>query len=73
MCRWPPYTARHRVAPIATADDNSVAPPHSDATVGGDGATRCLLWGRCPADASRWHSNVGSDRLRRVWRLVSGY
>ncbi|MFI9272149.1 maleylpyruvate isomerase N-terminal domain-containing protein [Kitasatospora sp. NPDC052896] len=50
------------------------ATPEGPATVESDAATRLLLlWGRRPADPSRWHSDAGPETLRRVRALLSGY
>ena len=39
-----------------------------------DAAARALLlWGRRPADPSRWRSDVGPEALRRVRSLLRGY
>jgi hypothetical protein len=50
------------------------AKPDGDATIECDPAVRALfLWGRRPADFTRWHSTAGPDELRRVRTLLSGY
>ncbi|MEU6516098.1 maleylpyruvate isomerase N-terminal domain-containing protein [Streptomyces sp. NPDC046978] len=44
------------------------------ATIESDAAVRALLiWGRRPADASRWHSDAGPEALRAMRTLLSGY
>ncbi|MGK4578673.1 maleylpyruvate isomerase N-terminal domain-containing protein [Kitasatospora sp. HPMI-4] len=51
-----------------------LAAPEGPATIESDAAVRVLLlWGRRPADPSRWHSAVGPEALRRVRTLLSGY
>ncbi|MFF4689668.1 maleylpyruvate isomerase N-terminal domain-containing protein [Streptomyces sp. NPDC001307] len=60
----------------ADADGGSIrfAAPEGPATIESDAATRVLLlWGRRPADASRWHSEAGPEALRAVRTLLSGY
>lgn len=48
--------------------------PEGPATIESDPAVRALLlWGRRPADPSRWHSQAGPEPLRRVRALLSGY
>ncbi|MFE9312098.1 hypothetical protein ACFYM5_31335 [Streptomyces sp. NPDC006706] len=43
-------------------------------TIESDAATRVLLlWGRRPADPTRWHSTAGPEALRRVRTLLGGY
>jgi hypothetical protein len=50
------------------------AAPEGPATIESDAAVRVLLlWGRRPADPSRWHSSAGPETLRRVRALLSGY
>ncbi len=50
------------------------AAPQGPATIECDAATRVLLlWGRRPADPTRWHSAAGPDALRDVRTLLSGY
>lgn len=45
-----------------------------EATIECDPAVRALfLWGRRPADHTRWHSTAGPDALRRLRTLLSGY
>ncbi|MFK0290574.1 maleylpyruvate isomerase N-terminal domain-containing protein [Streptomyces sp. NPDC090442] len=65
------------VVVVAEADGNSgmyLAAPEGPATIESDAAVRVLLlWGRRPADPSRWHSAVGPQALRRVRTLLSGY
>ena len=64
------------VVVVATADatDISLSPQRGPATIESDAATRCLfLWGRRPADPSRWSGGGASEDLRRVRRLLSGY
>jgi hypothetical protein len=52
----------------------SLAKPEGPATIESDTATRCLfLWGRRPGDPSRWHSSAGTETLRAVRILLSGY
>ncbi|MGW5432507.1 hypothetical protein ACWET9_35760 [Streptomyces sp. NPDC004059] len=60
----------------ADADGGSIrfAAPEGPATIESDAATRVLLlWGRRPADASRWHSEAGPEALRAVRTLLNGY
>jgi hypothetical protein len=60
----------------AGPDGNGIrfAAPEGPATIESDAAVRVLLlWGRRPADPSRWHSAVGPETLRRVRTLLSGY
>lgn len=60
----------------ADADGSSIrfAAPEGPATIESDAAVRVLLlWGRRPADPSRWHSAVGPETLRRVRTLLGGY
>ena len=60
----------------ATADDAGVARgrPQGRATVESDAAARVLmLWGRRPSDPSRWRSDAGTEQLRQVRVLLSGY
>jgi uncharacterized protein (TIGR03083 family) len=50
------------------------APQEGEATIESDPAVRALfLWGRRPADPSRWHSQAGPDALRHLRTLLSGY
>ncbi|MBY8883054.1 maleylpyruvate isomerase N-terminal domain-containing protein [Actinacidiphila acidipaludis] len=63
---------------VVTADAGGggvrLAPPEGPATIESDPAARLLLlWGRRPADPSRWHSSVGPEELLRVRALLSGY
>jgi hypothetical protein len=63
---------------VVTADADSAgirfAAPEGPATIESDAATRVLLlWGRRPADPSRWHSAAGPEALRRVRTLLNGY
>lgn len=60
----------------ATAEGNTIelVPQEGEATIETDPAVRALfLWGRRPADPSRWHSQAGPDALRRIRTLLSGY
>ncbi|MCC9307802.1 maleylpyruvate isomerase N-terminal domain-containing protein [Kitasatospora sp. RB6PN24] len=60
----------------AGADGSSIrfATPEGPASIESDAATRLLLlWGRRPADPSRWHSDAGPEALRRVRTLLGGY
>lgn len=60
----------------ATAAGNTIefVPAEGDATIESDPAVRALfLWGRRPADHSRWHSQAGPEALRKVRTLLSGY
>ncbi|MGB6162195.1 MAG: maleylpyruvate isomerase N-terminal domain-containing protein [Pseudonocardiaceae bacterium] len=60
----------------ATSDGNSIhfATPSGEATIESDPAARILfLWGRRPADPSRWYSQAGPEALRQVRALLSGY
>ncbi|MFB7599003.1 maleylpyruvate isomerase N-terminal domain-containing protein [Streptomyces sp. NPDC056160] len=51
-----------------------LAAPEGPATIESDAATRVLLlWGRRPADPSRWRSSAGPQALHRVRALLSGY
>jgi hypothetical protein len=64
------------VVVTATRERNSIAfaPPEGAATIESDPAVRTLfLWGRRPADFTRWHSQAGPDALRKVRTLLSGY
>lgn len=59
-----------------TAAGNSIklVPPQGEATIESDPAVRALfLWGRRPADPSRWHSHAGPEALRQIRTLLSGY
>jgi hypothetical protein len=48
--------------------------PEGEATIESDAAVRnLLLWGRRPADGSRWHSRAGAEALGRLRTLLSGY
>jgi uncharacterized protein (TIGR03083 family) len=48
--------------------------PAGPATIETDAAARALLlWGRRPADPSRWRSDAGPDTLRQVRGLLRGY
>jgi hypothetical protein len=63
---------------VVTADSGGgsvrLAAPEGPATIESDAAVRVLLlWGRRPADPSRWHSSAGPEALRRVRTLLSGY
>ncbi len=60
----------------ADADGNNMrlVPQEGPATIESDAAVRTLLiWGRRPADPSRWHSDAGPEALRAVRTLLSGY
>lgn len=60
----------------ATVAGNSIelVAPEGEATIESDPAVRALfLWGRRPADPSRWHSQAGPQALRRLRTLLSGY
>ena len=60
----------------ATAAGNTIAlvPPEGEATIESDPAVRALfLWGRRPADGSRWHSRAGAEALGKLRTLLSGY
>ncbi|MEV8565525.1 maleylpyruvate isomerase N-terminal domain-containing protein [Streptomyces sp. NPDC051322] len=60
----------------ADADGTSIrfTAPEGPATIESDAAVRTLLlWGRRPADPSRWHSDAGPENLRAVRTLLSGY
>ncbi|MFD8708046.1 maleylpyruvate isomerase N-terminal domain-containing protein [Kitasatospora sp. NPDC059648] len=60
----------------ADADGGSIrlAPAEGPAAIESDAAVRVLLlWGRRPADPSRWHSDAGPEALRRVRALLGGY
>ncbi|MDN2500667.1 hypothetical protein FHY52_28870 [Nocardia nova] len=61
---------------VAEPDGNSIelVPPHGQATVESDPAVRALfLWGRRPADPTRWHSSAGPEELGRLRALLAGY
>ncbi|MER7839073.1 maleylpyruvate isomerase N-terminal domain-containing protein [Streptomyces sp. NPDC096040] len=63
---------------VVTADTDGagirLAAPEGPATIESDAAVRVLLlWGRRPADPSRWYSSAGPDTLGRVRALLSGY
>ncbi|MFE7209577.1 hypothetical protein ACFU93_06100 [Streptomyces sp. NPDC057611] len=63
---------------VVTADTEGgtirFAAPEGPATIESDAATRVLLlWGRRPADPTRWHSTAGPEALRRVRTLLGGY
>ena len=61
---------------VAEPDGNSIelVPPHGQATVESDPAVRALfLWGRRPADPTRWHSSAGPEELGRLRALLTGY
>jgi uncharacterized protein (TIGR03083 family) len=60
----------------ATAAGNTIefVAPEGEATIESDPAVRALfLWGRRPADPSRWHSQAGPVALRQLRTLLSGY
>ena len=60
----------------ATRESHTIgfASPQGAATVESDAATRCLfLWGRRPANPTRWRSSAGPATLAQVRRLLSGY
>jgi hypothetical protein len=60
----------------ATSTESSLrlVPPEGQAVIESDPAVRILfLWGRRPADATRWHSQAGPEALRRFRGLLSGY
>lgn len=60
----------------AEAESSSMrlVPQEGPATIESDAAVRALLiWGRRPADPSRWHSDAGPEALRAVRTLLSGY
>jgi hypothetical protein len=64
---------------LVTADaegggEMRLVPVHGKATIESDAAVRALLiWGRRPADPSRWHSDAGPQALRELRTLLSGY
>ncbi|MGW2185710.1 maleylpyruvate isomerase N-terminal domain-containing protein [Streptomyces sp. NPDC001719] len=63
---------------LITADANGTsigfASPEGPATIESDAAVRALLlWGRRPANPSRWRSDAGPEALRAVRTLLSGY
>ncbi|MFI0895166.1 maleylpyruvate isomerase N-terminal domain-containing protein [Streptomyces sp. NPDC020983] len=63
---------------VVTADAGGtsirLAPPEGPATIESDPAARVLLlWGRRPADPSRWHSSAGPGALLRLRSLLAGY
>lgn len=52
----------------------TLAKPEGPATISSDPAVRTLfLWGRRPADFTRWHSDAGPEELRNLRTLLSGY
>lgn len=60
----------------ATTAGNTIkfVAPEGDATIECDPAVRVLLlWGRRPADGSRWHSQAGPEALGQIRTLLSGY
>jgi hypothetical protein len=60
----------------ATAERNSIelGKPEGPATIESDPAVRTLfLWGRRPADFTRWYSQAGPEALRKLRILLSGY
>jgi hypothetical protein len=60
----------------STADANTIelAPVEGEAVIESDPAVRALLlWGRRPADGSRWHSTAGPEALGTLRTLLSGY
>ena len=60
----------------ATEAGNTIAfvAPEGEATIESDAAVRALfLWGRRPADGSRWHSQAGPEALGMIRTLLSGY
>lgn len=62
------------ITATTTGNTMDLVPAQGDATIESDAAVRALfLWGRRPADPSRWHSNAGPQILRRVRTLLSGY
>ncbi|MFI2645090.1 maleylpyruvate isomerase N-terminal domain-containing protein [Streptomyces sp. NPDC018610] len=64
------------VVVVADADGGRIrlAAPEGPATIESDAAVRVLLlWGRRPADPSRWHSAAGPETLRKVRALLGGY
>ena len=67
---------RDDVLVTATEAGNTIelVPPEGEATIESDPATRALLlWGRRPADPSRWRSQAGPEALRQLRTLLSGY
>ncbi|MEU9991434.1 maleylpyruvate isomerase N-terminal domain-containing protein [Streptomyces sp. NPDC048045] len=63
---------------VVTADTDGTgiafAAPEGPATIESDAAVRVLLlWGRRPADPTRWHSDAGPEALRAVRTLLGGY
>ncbi|MEU6284484.1 maleylpyruvate isomerase N-terminal domain-containing protein [Streptomyces sp. NPDC047028] len=63
---------------VVTADADGaairLAAPEGPATIESDAAVRLLLlWGRRPADPSRWHSSTGPENLLAVRTLLGGY
>ncbi|MFI2205569.1 maleylpyruvate isomerase N-terminal domain-containing protein [Streptomyces sp. NPDC020192] len=64
------------VVVTADADGGTIrlANPEGPATIESDAAVRVLLlWGRRPADPSRWYSAAGPEALRQVRTLLGGY
>ena len=60
----------------ATRAGNTIelVPAEGEATIESDPAVRALLlWGRRPADGSRWHSTAGPEALGNLRTLLSGY
>jgi len=67
---------RDDVLVTADAEGGSMrlVPQEGRATVESDAAVRLLLlWGRRPADPSRWHSDAGREALSALRTLLSGY
>lgn len=51
-----------------------VVSPEGEATIESDPAVRVLLlWGRRPANPSRWHSQAGPTALQQIRALLRGY
>lgn len=62
------------VTATAEATTIDLVAPEGQATIECDPAVRALfLWGRRPADPSRWHSQAGPEALRQLRALLSGY
>jgi hypothetical protein len=62
------------VTASAEATTIELVAPRGEATIESDPAVRALfIWGRRPADPSRWHSQAGPEALRRLRTLLSGY
>ncbi|OBJ47850.1 hypothetical protein A9W95_05955 [Mycobacterium sp. 1423905.2] len=62
------------VTATAEATTIELVAPEGSATIECDPAVRVLfLWGRRPADPSRWHSQAGPEALGQLRALLRGY